>query len=137
MGVDRVGEAGPLLVPEGLVHRRPAAVRRGGGEPVQRDPPQVRAPVVGGVGKTLTQIAVAASGCGAAHEAMPVVPEALDCFAHRAIPDVGEKHEWGGSAKFLALEKQRCPWSKQKERGHGAITTGRGLETKSLTLRGI
>ena len=58
-------------------------------------------------------------------------------FAHRAVPRVCKKCKRCAGAELLALEKQRCPWSKQKERGHGAITTGRGLETKSLTLRGI
>src|SRR5437762_5253679 len=58
-------------------------------------------------------------------------------FAHWAVSRVCKKCKRCAGTELLALEKQRCPWSKQKERGDGAITTGRGLETKSLTLRGI
>ena len=58
-------------------------------------------------------------------------------LAHRPVSRVCKKHKWGRRTELLALKKQRCPWSKQKQRGHGAIAAGRGLETESLTRRGV
>ena len=47
-----------------------------------------------------------------------------NCFTHRPIADVGEKNERSGSAKFLALEKQRRPRTEQEQCGHCPIAAG-------------
>ena len=58
-------------------------------------------------------------------------------FAHWAVSHIREKYKWRGRAKLLALKKQRRPWSKQKQRGHGAVAPGRTLETQALTCGGV
>src|SRR5438445_3428286 len=58
-------------------------------------------------------------------------------LAHGAIAHVREKYERSRRAELLTLKKQRCPGPEQKQRSHGAISSGRRLETQPLARRRI
>src|SRR6266581_5906917 len=61
-------------------------------------------------------------------------PSLADRLAHITVSHVREKYEGFGCTKLLALKKQRCPWPKQEQSGHRAITTRRTLEAQPLAL---
>src|SRR4051812_7164150 len=47
-----------------------------------------------------------------------------NCLAHLTVAHIGEKDEWGRSAEFLALKKQRSPRTEQEQASHRPITSG-------------
>src|SRR6266436_3938427 len=64
-------------------------------------------------------------------------PSLADRLAHITVSHVREKYEGFGCAKLLALKKQRCPWPKQEQGGHRAITSRRGLAPQPFAVRRI
>ncbi len=56
---------------------------------------------------------------------------------HGLIADIGKIKKWSRSAEFLALKKQWCPGSEQKQCGHGAIAAGRSLKAHALAESGV
>src|SRR5437763_3656391 len=60
-----------------------------------------------------------------------------DRLAQILVADVREENEGSGRAKFLALEKKRCPRTEQEQRSHGAISPRRSFKAHPRALGAV
>src|SRR6187401_2558660 len=60
-----------------------------------------------------------------------------DSFFHRLIADIGKIEKWSRRTELLALKKQWCPGTEQKQCGHGPVAAGRRLKADAFSADGV